>query len=156
MIVGVLALQGDFAKHAEVLTSLGVIVREVRKPSELAGCEALIIPGGESTTLFRQMDFIHLREALVEFSHQKSLFGTCAGLILMSKKISGSPQKPLGIINVAIERNAFGRQLDSFKSPLLIELDHPTRFEAFFIRAPQITSCGADVEVLAEWKASRY
>ncbi len=115
MIIGVLALQGDFSKHEEVLRSLGVFVKQVRKPGDLKDCAALIIPGGESTTLFRQMDFIQLRQTLIDFSREKNIFGTCAGLILMSHAIEGSDQKPLNILDITLERNAFGRQIDSFK-----------------------------------------
>lgn len=158
MIVGVLALQGDFAKHEEVLRSLGVFVKQVRKPTDLIDCSALIIPGGESTTLFRQIDFIQMRPALIEFAKEKNIFGTCAGLILMSHTIEGSNQKPLNILDVTLERNAFGRQIDSFKQDILLHLsfaqsskDKSIRFNAYFIRAPKIASCGSDVEVLATY-----
>lgn len=150
--MGVLALQGDFAKHEEMLRSLGVMARQVRKPQDLDDCQALIIPGGESTTLFKQIDFIKMRQPLLEFAEHKSVFGTCAGLILMSHEIEASSKKPLNLLDVAIERNAFGRQIDSFISPLLLDLEQPIRFNAFFIRAPQICRYGPEIEVLAEYK----
>jgi 5'-phosphate synthase pdxT subunit len=149
MIVGVLALQGDFSKHEELLHNMGVETKQVRKPADLAECAALIIPGGESTTLFRQIEFIQLRQALIDFAAEKNVFGTCAGLILMSHAIEGSDREPLNILDITIERNAFGRQIDSFKRDLVIQLDHPTRFNAFFIRAPKIKAIGPQVEVLA-------
>ena len=152
MRIGVLALQGDFAKHAEVLQSLGVEVQEVRKPEDLHNCAGLIIPGGESTVMIRQIDFIKLREPLLDFAKNKPVFGTCAGLILMSKRIQSSPFKPLGLLDVEIERNAFGRQIESFQASIPIELkpNHTKIFPAYFIRAPRIQKCGQGVEILAK------
>ncbi len=152
MRIGVLALQGDFARHAEVLVSLGVEVQEVRKPQELLRCDGLIIPGGESTVIMRQIDFIGLREPLLTFAKKKPIFGTCAGLILMSKTIQSSPLKPLQLLDIEIERNAYGRQIESFQSSILLNLSsgHPKIFPAFFIRAPRIRTCSNQVEVLAE------
>lgn len=152
MIVGVLALQGDFAKHEELLRSLGTEVKQVRRPADLAECSGLIIPGGESTTLFRQMDFIQMRPALLEFAARKSIFGTCAGLILMSKEIEASDRKPLNLLDITLERNAFGRQVDSFKAPITLHLEQPVRFNAYFIRAPKICRHGPEVKVLAEFE----
>lgn len=149
MIVGVLALQGDFSKHEQMLQSLDVTVKQVRKPAELVECDGLIIPGGESTTLFRQLDFIQLRDPLIEFAKKKPVFGTCAGLILMSEKIEESSFQPLDLIDVIIERNAFGRQIESFHIPIQLNLEKTAPFEAFFIRAPQIIGCGEAVEILA-------
>lgn len=151
MIIGVLALQGDFAKHEEMLRSLGVAVKQVRQPQDLEACDGLIIPGGESTTLFRQIDFIKMREALTAFAKNKPVFGTCAGLILMSHEIQSSPFKPLNLLNITIERNAFGKQIDSFHAPIVLQFDKPTPFDAFFIRAPQISLHGPGVEVLADY-----
>lgn len=152
--VGVLALQGDFAKHAEVLLSLGVEVQEVRKPQDLEFCDGLIIPGGESTVMMRQMDFIGMRDALISFAHQKPVFGTCAGLILMSKQIESSPFCPLQLLDIAIERNAFGRQIESFQTFISLELAPGVSktFPAFFIRAPRIKECGEEVQILATLK----
>lgn len=151
MIVGVLALQGDFAKHAEMIRSLGVVVKQVRTPKELSQCDGLIIPGGESTTLFKKIEFIHMRQALEDFAKQKPVFGTCAGLILMSNEIQSSPYKPLNLINITVERNAFGRQVDSFHTPIVLELEKPVTFDAYFIRAPKISLHGPGVSVLAEF-----
>lgn len=151
MFIGVLALQGDFAKHAEALRSLGVDVQEVRKPQDLLRCAGLIIPGGESTVMMRQMEFIKLRESLLAFARQHPIYGTCAGLIVMSNTIQSSTMKPLGLLDIEIERNAFGRQIESFQASVVLDLSpgHSNLFPAFFIRAPRIRVCGKDVEILA-------
>jgi 5'-phosphate synthase pdxT subunit len=152
MRIGVLALQGDFAKHVEVLRSLGVEVQEVRKPQDLENCQGLIIPGGESTVMLRQIEFINMRETLLAFARQKPLFGTCAGLILMSQQIQESLLKPLQLLDVEVERNAFGRQVESFQAFISLELmpEHSKTFSAFFIRAPRIKKWGEGVQVLAK------
>lgn len=154
MCIGVLALQGDFAKHAEVLRSLGVEVKEVRRAEDLENCAGLVIPGGESTVMLRLLDFIQLRQPLLNFAKKKPLFGTCAGLILMSQSVQGSPLQPLQLLNIEVERNAFGRQLESFQASIQLDiyLDHSKIFPAFFIRAPRIRACGDDVQILATWK----
>lgn len=151
MRIGVLALQGDFAKHALVLRSLGVEVQEVRTPEDLSLCQGLIIPGGESTVMLRQIDFIKLRAPLAAFAKKKPLFGTCAGLILMSQSVKGSPLQPLHLLDVEVERNAYGRQVESFEAFISLDLQekHTEAFPAFFIRAPRIRSCGGGVQVLA-------
>ncbi|MBA3603280.1 MAG: pyridoxal 5'-phosphate synthase glutaminase subunit PdxT [Parachlamydiaceae bacterium] len=151
MTVGVLALQGAFAKHQETLKVLGVTSLQVRKPEDLLLCDGLIIPGGESTTIFRQMKYIELINPLMEFAKTKPIFGTCAGLILMSKKIRNFPLEPFGILDVIVERNAFGRQIASFST----EIDIPkllNKSDAFFIRAPSIVQCGPDVQILATYE----
>jgi 5'-phosphate synthase pdxT subunit len=152
--VGVLALQGDFAKHRAVMESLGAIAVEVRKPEDLALCDALILPGGESTSILKQMRFIGLDEAIVNFAKTKPLFGTCAGLILISSQIVGDAMIPLGILDVSVERNAFGRQNDSFKAPIFVDLgpSEKSNCEAMFIRAPRIRTVGKDVKVLASYE----
>lgn len=152
MLIGILALQGDFAKHEAVIRRLGVNTIQVRTPNELRQCQGLIIPGGESTTLFRQVDFIQLRDPLIDFAGKKAVFGTCAGLILMANKIQFSPFSPLGLLDITIERNAFGRQIESFEAPVYLQLDDPIDFPAFFIRAPQICTWGPDVKVLGEYE----
>jgi len=154
MRIGVLALQGDFAKHGEVLQSLGVDVQEVRKPQHLRHCQGLIIPGGESTVMLQRLEFIDMREPLAVFARQKPLFGTCAGLILMAKEVDTLPLLPLQLIDVMIERNAFGRQVESFQAFIALELIPGViqRFSAFFIRAPRIKKCGKNVRVLAKFE----
>lgn len=152
--IGVLALQGAFAKHIEMLRSLQVEAVEVRKPSELEACDALIIPGGESTTMMRQIAFIKLAEPLKDFAAQKPIFGTCAGLILMAKDIISDETKSFNILDISVERNAFGRQAESFQSKLDVTLGggKSRPFEAFFIRAPRIRHIGPDVKVLAQYE----
>lgn len=154
MRIGVLALQGDFAKHIEVLRSLGVEVQEVRKPQDLENCQGLIIPGGESTVMLRQLDFIEMRDALLAFARQKPLFGTCAGLILMAKQVQDFHLQSLQLLDIAVERNAFGRQVESFQTFISLEFtsEHSKAFPAFFIRAPRIKKWGKDVQVLAMWE----
>lgn len=152
--IGVLALQGAFAKHVEMLKSLGAHVVEVRKPEQLDGCDGLVIPGGESTTIMKQMQFIQFAKALQQFGKEKPLFGTCAGLILMSREIVADTMVPFGFLNVSVERNAFGRQADSFNTEIELQLGRgkPKPFRAVFIRAPRIRNCHLDVKVLAEYE----
>jgi pyridoxal 5'-phosphate synthase pdxT subunit len=151
MRIGVLALQGDFAKHEQMLRSMEIEVKQVRRPEELETCEGLIIPGGESTVMMRQLDFIQMKPALCHFAQQKPVFGTCAGLILMASQIQSSPMKPLGMLDITVERNAFGRQIESFQASLTLQLepDQDKRFQAYFIRAPRIRAQGAHVHILA-------
>jgi len=152
--VGILALQGDFAKHEAVIKSLGVETKLVRTPEDLQACDALIIPGGESTTIYRQLEFIKLTQPLTEFAQKKPVFGTCAGLILMSQTIvSENFIKPLKILDVTVERNAYGRQCESFSTDLEVSLPEGNGFttSAFFIRAPKIKNCGEEVSVLATY-----
>lgn len=151
--VGVLALQGGFSKHISILKSIDVETLAVRHPQELTECDALIIPGGESTTIFRQIHFINMWEPLNEFARQKPVMGTCAGLILMSREILNDPRQPFGWLDVAVERNAYGRQADSFKTTLEATFDEgkPTPVEALFIRAPRIRKVGREVKVLSSY-----
>lgn len=152
--IGVLALQGAFAKHIEMLRSLGVKVKEVRYPNDLIECDALIIPGGESTVISRQMHFSHIEEALSGFAAKKPIFGTCAGLILMSHEIIGSEIKPYNLIDVTVERNAFGRQAESFQTQieLMIGRERAKQIPAIFIRAPRIKRCSPEVNILAKFE----
>ena len=152
-IIGVLALQGGFAKHMAMLQSIGASPREIRKPEELDECDALIIPGGESTTILRQLNFIGLKDKIKEFSKMKPIFGTCAGLILMSKEIVGHEMDSLGLLDISVERNAFGRQLDSFESEILVTLpsSKEQRLPAVFIRAPIIRKSSQNVKILAQF-----
>ena len=130
-LVGVLALQGGFAKHIQMLFHLGAKAVEVRTPAELMMCDALIIPGGESTAIMKRMDFIGLKEPFVQFAKTKPVFGTCAGLILMAKEIIFDPMEPFHLLDVSVERNAFGRQADSFRAEIPMEYQpgkiHPVR-----------------------------
>ena len=151
--IGVLALQGGYAAHASVLRRLGANVIEVRLPEQLALCDALVMPGGESTTIIRLLQRNHLDTAIIDRAKAgMPIFATCAGLILLSKRIEKGAERggqpTLGLLDVAVIRNGFGRQLDSFETDLLIKgLDTPLR--AIFIRAPIITDVGQGVDVLA-------
>ena len=150
--IGVLALQGGYAAHANVLRRLGANVIEVRLPEQLAKCDALVMPGGESTTIIRLLQRNHLDTAIIDRAKAgMPIFATCAGLILLSKRIEKGAERggqpTLGLLDVAVIRNGFGRQLDSFETDLLIKgLDTPLR--AIFIRAPIITDVGQGVDVL--------
>lgn len=149
--VGVLALQGAFAAHAEVLSDLGAGVSEVRTPDDLAGLDAVVMPGGESTTMSKLLVSSGLFDALARrINDGLSVFGTCAGMILLASEVlDGRPdQRSFGAIDIAVRRNAYGRQVDSFEADLAVQgLDSP--FHAVFIRAPLITRLGGGVEVLA-------
>lgn len=153
MRIGVLALQGDFALHTKALARCGrsVEVVEVRKPEQLEGLDGLIIPGGESTTLLKLMDAWGFVPALEKFhAGGRPIFGTCAGLILVAREVTGPAQFSLGLIDVDVERNAYGRQRESFEAPGTAELDdRPVPIEMVFIRAPRIRRVGAGVRTLA-------
>jgi 5'-phosphate synthase pdxT subunit len=148
VVIGVLALQGAFAKHISMLQSIGIQAIDVRKPQDLEQCDGLIIPGGESTTIYRQLNFIKMIDPLKSFAEKKPLFGTCAGLILMSSEILGDPMTPFKLLNVEVERNAFGRQYESFTTNLETTFSKDL-ITAVFIRAPRIKACGVGVQVLA-------
>ena len=147
--VGVLALQGDFALHAASLARLGQPVREVRSESELDGLNRLIIPGGESATMLKLMERTGLDRAVVGF-HERggALFGTCAGLILLARRVADPEQPSLGLLDVDVERNAYGRQNESFETDLSWN-GQESSFRGVFIRAPRISRIGAAVTVLA-------
>ena len=150
MKIGVLAVQGDFAEHLASLRKLGVDGQEVRLPEHLEGLDGLIIPGGESTTLGRLMSIYHLREPIVQMARQgKSIWGTCAGMIMMAQEISEEDPVPLQLVDIGVHRNAFGRQVDSFEQELEISgFDH-VPYHGIFIRSPVINRVGPDVTVLA-------
>ncbi len=143
-VVGILALQGDFAAHARMLAELGAVPREVRVPADLAGLDGLVIPGGESTTMTLGSEREGLAEPLRALAARGTpLFGTCAGLIMLDRD-------HLGLMDLRAERNAFGRQVRSFEADLAIDgIDGPP-VRAVFIRAPWVAEHGASVEVLAE------
>jgi 5'-phosphate synthase pdxT subunit len=146
--IGVLALQGDYAAHAEALADAGAEPVEVRKPGEVADLDGLILPGGESTTMLKFLESRGLFETLQEFCQAKPVFGTCAGAILLAREVRHPAQRSLGALDAVVERNAYGRQIDS------TILTEPTSLpggplEMVFIRAPRIAVTGAEVEVLA-------
>jgi 5'-phosphate synthase pdxT subunit len=152
MLVGVLALQGDFAEHLAMLSRIGVDTREVRKAGDLEGVDALIIPGGESTTIGKLMARYGLDAAIRARAEQgMPIYGTCAGLILLAQEIEGSNQPRLGLMDIAVIRNAFGRQIESFEAdiPFAPTPDQPIR--GVFIRAPIVSRVGAGVQVLSDF-----
>lgn len=154
--VGVLAIQGDFAEHIAVLGKLGVKAREVRLPEHLDSVDGLIIPGGESTTLSRLMTIYNLREPVKRMAAEgRAVWGTCAGLIMLSREITEQDPIPLGIMDIGVQRNAFGRQVDSFEQTLEVSALGPDPFHAIFIRAPVIVRVGDGVEVLSALDADR-
>lgn len=148
--IGVLAVQGDFAEHLATLRGIGVDAVEVRLPADLAGLDGLVFPGGESTTMRKLIDRWGLREPILDFAATGApLFGTCAGMIILSKEISDGDSPVLPLLDVTVRRNAFGRQLDSFETELPVPVlgDHPVH--AVFIRAPIIERTGPGVDILA-------
>lgn len=148
--IGVLALQGAFIEHEHALERLGVVAREVRLPSDLDGLDGLIMPGGESTTIGKLMVQYELVEPIRQAARDgMPIWGTCAGMILLAKDIGGLQQPLIGVMDVVVERNAFGRQLDSFETLLNIPAIGPEPFPAVFIRAPLIHAVTGDAEVLA-------
>jgi len=154
--VGLLALQGDFAAHQRALTALGAETRLVRRPGELSGCGALVVPGGESTTLARLLDRAELRSPLVDFAASHPVLGTCAGLILLARELAPEVRGdhggvPLGLLDCLVQRNGYGRQVDSFLAHLPLQNlgDGQDSFPGVFIRAPRILSVGPRVQILA-------
>ncbi len=151
MKIGVLALQGAFIEHINILRGLGVEAVEVRLPEDLAGLDGLIIPGGESTTIGKLADTFDLTGPLRDFAEGNPVWGTCAGMIFMAKEI-GRDQPLLGVMDIVVERNAFGRQVDSFITPIEISgLDEGQTdpFPAVFIRGPRLVEARGDATVIA-------
>ena len=148
--IGVLAVQGDFAEHIAVLRGIGVEGREVRLPGQLDGLDGLIIPGGESTTLSRLMSIYDLRAPVARMAAEgRAVWGTCAGMIMLANEITEQDPAPLGLMDIGVRRNAFGRQVDSFEQPLRIAPLDSVPYNCIFIRAPVVIRVGAGVEVLA-------
>ena len=150
-IIGILALQGDFAKHDVMLRMLQADTRQIKKPEELHQCDGLVIPGGESTTLTKLMHRYGFYDPIRDFAHRYPIMGTCAGAILVATDVDDPRITPLCLINMSIKRNAYGRQIDSF----ITTVDAPclgncTPYRAIFIRAPQIARIGDKTKVLLE------
>jgi pyridoxal 5'-phosphate synthase pdxT subunit len=146
--IGVLALQGAFIEHEKTLRDLGVNPVEVRLPDQLDGLDALIIPGGESTTIGKLAVAFNLLEPLRRFAQEKPVWGTCAGLIMLAKDI-GRSQPLIGVMDVKVNRNAFGRQVDSFETDLDVPELGQAPFHAVFIRAPLVTGVSDGVQILS-------
>ena len=150
MKIGVLASQGDFAEHIAVLKGLGVEAVPVRLPRELEGLDGLIIPGGESTSISRLMEDFNLMDKIRDSARNGlPVFGTCAGMILLAGELADSYPKPLGLLDITVKRNAFGRQRESFEAELSIPALGEKPFPGVFIRAPLIERANGKTEVLA-------
>jgi 5'-phosphate synthase pdxT subunit len=153
MRIGVLAMQGAFAEHIAVLKRLGVETVEVRLPEQLEKLDGLIIPGGESTSITKLMRHYELTEKLHRMATDNfPMFGTCAGMIVLAKGVVNGKITPIGVMEISVKRNAFGRQVDSFETDIRIPAIGKNKFHAVFIRAPLIASVGEKVEILAKLK----
>jgi pyridoxal 5'-phosphate synthase pdxT subunit len=154
--IGVLAVQGAFREHIATLAAIGVEGVAVRLPADLEDVAGLILPGGESTTMRRLIARWGLREPILELARSGApLFGTCAGMIILSTEIAGGEESVLPLLHVVVERNAFGRQLDSFETELAVPILGDTPVHAIFIRAPIIEEVGPEVDVLARLEDGR-
>ena len=154
--VGVLALQGDFAAHGAALERAGAEPVFVRERSQFADLDGMVIPGGESTTMLKLLHYDELFEALMEFGRRKPVFGTCAGAILLASDVSHPAQESLGLMDLSVERNGYGRQIDSRVAEIDPDPDFakrtaPGKLEAVFIRAPIIRRTGSGAKVLARY-----
>lgn len=152
--IGILALQGDFEAHSRTLTRLGAAPVLVRNAADLDGVDGLVIPGGESTTMLKLLHAENLLAPLAAFGQRRPVFGTCAGAILLAAGVSNPEQEGLGLIDIDVERNAYGRQIDSRVAHLIPEAEfaartHPGEMEAVFIRAPVIRRVGRGARILA-------
>jgi 5'-phosphate synthase pdxT subunit len=155
--VGILALQGDFEAHAKAIKRAGAEPVLVRTAEELKSVDGLVIPGGESTTMLKLLDFMNLKEPLREFARERPVFGTCAGAILLAKEVCNPAQESFGVLDLTVERNAYGRQIDSRVTNIHPDADFQKRagggdVEAVFIRAPIIRRTGPEVRVLAQYE----
>ncbi|HFE52746.1 MAG TPA: pyridoxal 5'-phosphate synthase glutaminase subunit PdxT [Bacteroidetes bacterium] len=149
MKIGVLALQGDFAKHQAMLTRLGAEAPEIRLPGELKDLDGLVVPGGESTTFSKLMKETGVWDALRFFANSHPIFGTCAGLIILANELVNQQVETLRLLDVAVQRNAYGRQRESFVGPITLNLDGDTStYPGVFIRAPKIVRLGKGVQTL--------
>jgi pyridoxal 5'-phosphate synthase pdxT subunit len=152
-VIGVLALQGAFESHQQRLAELGALTRQVRTPRDLLGVDALVMPGGESTTMSKLLVTSGLFDPIADrIADGMPVFGTCAGMILLATEIlDGRPdQRSFGAIDITVQRNGYGRQLDSFETELHVPASRAVPFHGVFIRAPKVVRVGAGVEVLAE------
>ena len=151
MTIGVLALQGNYNQHKRVLDSLGTNNIYVHHKKDLQICDALIIPGGESTTISKQIDNNNLRKPIIEFSKTNNVLGTCAGMIMLSSSDTSDNLYPLGLMDFTVIRNGWGRQIHSFSDNLELVFDEDN-FHGVFIRAPKVSKIGKDLKILATYK----
>lgn len=153
--IGILAVQGDFAKHGEIVEQLGFKALLVKTKAEINKSDGLIIPGGESTTLTKLLKKHNLRDTIIEYAKSRPIFGTCAGCIILSKASVGNCVETLNLIDIKVSRNAYGRQVDSFIDDVQINLKgNSFDFEGVFIRAPKIVELGAHVKSIGTHKGN--
>jgi len=153
VLVGLLAFQGAYAAHAAVFRNIGVSTREVRTPDEFRTCTHLVLPGGESSTMLRLLEFCRLAGPVRDHAGRgKPILATCAGAILLAKDVTNPPQRSLGLLDITVERNSYGRQVDSFETELEIPIVGDPTFHGVFIRAPKILRGGKEVEIMSTFK----
>ena len=156
MRIGVLAVQGAFAEHLALLREIGIEAVPVRLPQDLEGLSGLILPGGESTAMRKLIDNWGLRQPILDLAQRGApMFGTCAGMILLSNEISDGDEPVLPLLDIGVKRNAFGRQLDSFEADLAVPVLGDKPVHAVFIRAPVVERVGEGVDVLAQLEDGR-
>jgi len=156
MKIGVLALQGAFREHLDTLSAIGVEGVRVREPADLEGVSGLILPGGESTTMRQLIDRWGLRQPILDLAESGApIFGTCAGMIVLAHEIAGGEEPILPLLDITVERNAFGRQLESFEAEVPVDVLGATPVHAVFIRAPIVERTGPEVDVLARLEDDR-
>lgn len=155
MKIGVLALQGAFIEHQKMLNELGAETVQVRLPEHLNDLDGLVMPGGESTTIGKLATSYGLMEPLRKFAQEKPTWGTCAGMIFLAKELGHNQQPILGLMDIVVDRNAFGRQIDSFEANLNISGLEGDPFHAIFIRAPVVIAAGEGVDVLSQLENGR-
>ena len=151
MYVGILALQGNYYQHKSVLDILGIKNTLIRHAKQLDKCDSLIIPGGESTTISKLIDYNKLRNILKDFAMNNPILGTCAGMIMLSTSVPTDNMIPLNIMDFQVKRNAWGRQVHSFSDDIYLDFDKDRSFHAVFIRAPKISRIGQGIQVLSTY-----
>ena len=152
-MIGVLALQGDYSKHLEILEKLKISSCEIRYPHQLNEINGLVIPGGESTTMTDLIERNDLHNNIITFSNKNPILGTCAGLIMMSRSVNDTRVKSLNILDIEVDRNAYGRQVNSFTDKLSISIEGISKnITATFIRAPKINNMGKEIEIISSYK----
>ena len=154
--IGVLAIQGDYQEHKNMLEGVGAVTKEIRLPNELEDIDGLIIPGGESTTIIQLIDIYEMRNPIIErVTSGMAIWGTCAGMISIAKTLKDKRPDPLHLMDVEVSRNAFGRQIDSFETYLDIKNIEGPPVRGIFIRAPVVTNIGKGVEILSEIESGK-
>jgi len=154
--IGVLAIQGDYQEHKNMLEGVGAVTKEIRLPNELEDIDGLIIPGGESTTIIQLIDIYEMRNPIIErVNSGMAIWGTCAGMISIAKTLKDKRPDPLHLIDIEVSRNAFGRQIDSFETYLDIKNIEGPPVRGIFIRAPVVTNIGKGVEILSEIESGK-